>query len=304
MSRDVLAQTPRLRQWIFKATLALARALPLSAGRLFAYLVGTIVWLCDPRGRKVVERNLAHFIPGSCREALTRAVRRNYITFCIYLYESFRVDRLPPRFFSAPHLTVSDPFGVFAVKPHPGPAMLVTVHCNWELIAAMCDRLGWTTAIDVVALSSGDPVIDGIFAGMRRSSHAESLALDRAPLGSLRALKAGRILGLVADRDYTGHGMRLPFAGETMSIPLGPAALAVQTSATIIPLFLARRGLTRLHLQVGRPLRADPQAPKSEEVERLMHALVATMTRFIATAPAQWISFHDGWKPVPASTHH
>lgn len=298
MSRDVLAQTPRLRQWIFQATVALARALPLSAGRLFAYLIGTLVWLCDPRGRKVVERNLAHFIPGQCRDALTRSVRRNYIAFCIYLYESFRVDRLPATYFNAPHLTVSDPFGVFATKPHPGPAMLVTVHCNWELIAALCDRLGWTTAIDVVALSSGDPVIDGIFERMRRSSHAESLALDRAPLGSLRALKAGRILGLVADRDYTGHGMRLPFAGETMSIPLGPAALAVQTSAMIIPLFLARRGLTRLHLQVGRPLRADPDASKAQEVDRLMRELVTTMTRFIATAPAQWVSFHDGWKPA------
>lgn len=296
MSRDVLARTPRLRQWIFKAALALAHALPLPAGRLFAYVVGFLVWLCDPRGRKVVERNLAHFIPGQCREALTRAVRRNYITFCIYLYESFSVDKLPARFFRAPHLTVSDPFGVFATRPHPGPAILVTVHCNWELIAAMCDRLGWTTAIDVVALSSGDPVIDGIFAGLRRSSRAESLALDRAPLGSLRALKAGRILGLVADRDYTGHGMRLPFAGETMSVPLGPAALAVQTTAVIIPLYLARRGLTKLHLQVGRPLRADPDAPKQQEVERLMHAIVDTMTRFIATAPAQWVSFHDGWK--------
>jgi phosphatidylinositol dimannoside acyltransferase len=296
MSRDVLAKTPRLRQWIFKAALALAHALPLSAGRMLAYVVGTLVWLCDPRGRKVVERNLAHFIPGQCRDALTRAVRRNYVTFCIYLYESFRIDKLPARFFRAPNLTVSDPFDVFTTRPHPGPAILVTVHCNWELIAAMCDRLGWTTAIDVVALTSGDQVIDGIFAGLRRSSHAESLALDRAPLGSLRALKAGRVVGLVADRDYTGHGMRLPFAGETMSVPLGPAALAVQTTAMIIPLYLARRGFTRFHLQVGRPLRANPDVPKQQEVERLMVGLVEVMTRFIATAPAQWVSFHDGWK--------
>lgn len=296
MSRDVLGKTPRLRQWIFKATLALARAIPLPAGRLLAYGIGHIMWLCDPRGRKVVERNLAHFIPGRCREALTRSVRRNYVIFCLYLYESFRVDRLPARYFTAPRLTVSDPFGVFSTKPHPGPGMLVTVHSNWDLIAAVCERLGWTSGMDVVALSSGDPVIDGIFAGLRRHSRAESLALDRAPLGSLRALKAGRILGLVADRDYTGHGMRLPFAGETMSVPLGPAALAVQTGAVIIPIYLARRGFTRMHFQVGRPLRANINAPKQQEVERLMKELVAVMTRFIATSPAQWISFHDGWK--------
>lgn len=296
MSRDVLARTPKLRQLVFKATLALARAIPLPAGRLLAYFIGHVMWMCDPRGRKVVERNLAHFIPGQCREALLRSVRRNYVAFCLYLYESFRVDLLPARYFTAPRLTVSDPFGVFATKPHPGPAMLVTVHSNWDLIAAVCDRLGWTAGMDVVALSCGDPVIDGIFAGLRRYSRAESLALDRAPLGSLRALKAGRILGLVADRDYTGHGMRLPFAGETMSLPLGPAALAVQTGAMIIPIYLARRGFTRMHFQVGRPLHANTNAPKQQEVERLMKELVVVMTRFIATSPAQWISFHDGWK--------
>jgi KDO2-lipid IV(A) lauroyltransferase len=296
VSRDVLAKTPRLRQWIFITTVFLAHALPLPAGRLLAYLTGHLVWLCDPRGRKVVERNLAHFLPAPCREALTRSVRRNYVSFCAYLYESFRIDRLPSRFFTPPLLTVSDPFGVFATRPHPGPAVLVTVHSNWELIPAVCDRLGWTSSIDVVALSSGDPVIDAIFARMRRSARAESLALDRAPLGSLRALKAGRILGLVADRDYTGHGMRLPFAGQSMSVPLGPAALAVQTGAPIIPVFLARRGFTRFHLQVAKPLRVDPAAPKHQEVDRLMHDLVAIMTRFIATAPSQWVAFHDGWK--------
>jgi KDO2-lipid IV(A) lauroyltransferase len=295
MSRDVFASTPRLRQWAFRLKLAIARAMPMPYGRLVAYAVGHLLWWCDARGRRVVERNLSHFIPGRCREALARAVRRNYVNFCLYLYESFRVDRLPARFYTAPHLTVSDPYRVFAAGPLPGPTVLITVHSNWELFPAVTRRLGWTGSIDVIALSSGDPVIDNIFAGLRRSASAESLALDRAPLRTLRALKAGRTVGVVADRDYTGNGLRLPFAGQSMSLPLGPAALAVQTQAPIIPMFLARRGLTRLHLQVGKPLRADPAAPKAQEVDRLMRSLAAAMARFLAAAPAQWVAFHDPW---------
>ncbi len=81
-----------------------------------------------------------------------------------------------------------------------------------------------------------------------------------------------------------------------MALPLGPAALAVQTHAPIIPLYLARDGHTRFTLVVGRPLRAEPGQPKAAQVATLTRQLADTMVRFIATAPAQWASFHDAWK--------
>ncbi len=295
MSRDVMQRFPGFRRFVFRLKLASSQHAPVPAGRLIAYTVGQFLWLFDARGRKVVERNQAHFIPKSSRDALKRSVRRNYICFAMYLYESFRMDRLPAWYFAPPHLTVSDPYGVFKKKPLNGPAIILTVHSNWELISMVLYRLGWVTYMDAVALTSGDPEIDNIFKRLRKSANAESLDLKNAPLGTLRSLKAGRIVGIVGDRDYTGNGIRIPFAGETMSLPLGPAALAVQAQATIVPVYLARRGLTRLHLQIGRPLIADPNNSKADEVNRLMHVLSGTMARFLATAPSQWIAYHDAW---------
>jgi KDO2-lipid IV(A) lauroyltransferase len=295
MSRDVLQRLPKFRRFVFRLKLLLAQYLPVPVGRLIAYTVGHFLWLFDARGRKIVARNQAHFIPGTLHEALRRSVRRNYVCFAIYIYESFRMDRLPAWYFKSPHLTVSDPFAVFAKKPLSGPAIILTVHSNWELISMVLYRLGMVTHMDAVALSSGDPAIDHIFHRLRKSANADSLDLKYAPLGTLRSLKAGRIVGIVGDRDYTGNGLRIPFAGQLMSLPLGPAALAVQAQATIVPVYLARRGLTRLHLQIGRPLVADPSQAKAAEVDRLMSVLSATMSRFLATAPSQWIAFHDAW---------
>jgi KDO2-lipid IV(A) lauroyltransferase len=299
MSRDVLSSHPRLRLLVYRSKSAIANACPLWLGRTLAYAVGLVLWGADAGGRKVVRRNLAHFIPARCPEALARAVRRNYIAFSMYIYESFRLHRLPPQFFKAPQLTLVDPFGVFKERPLRTPAILVTVHSNWELIAAVIHRLGLVEQVEVIALTSGDRAIDTLFERMRNAVGAHSLSLDQAPLGALRALRAGKILGVVGDRDYTGKGLRLPFAGEMMTLPLGPAALAVQTHAPIIPLYLGRRSATSFTLVVGRPIRADPGKPKASQVIGLTARLAEVMARFIATAPAQWISFHDAWKRAP-----
>jgi KDO2-lipid IV(A) lauroyltransferase len=291
---------------VFRLKLAASRNVPVSAGRLIAYFIGTVLWLFDARGRKVVERNLAHFIP--VRDGLLRSVKRNYICFTIYLYESFRMDRLPMWFFTKPHLTFTDPYRAFPNKPTSGPIIVVTVHSHWELIAMVLKKLELIEQIDAVALSSGDPEIDHIFQSLRKSANSDSIDLKNAPLASLRALKAGRIIGIVADRDYTGNGIMMPFAGEPMRLPLGPAALAVQTGATIIPLFLGRRGLTRLQMIVGKPLQADPLQSKATEVNRIMRSLAVTMAKFLSAAPAQWVAFHDAWAdgrkpPIPSDKH-
>ena len=299
MSRDVLAGYPRLRLLVYRCKSAIARTSPLWLGRILAYGVGTVLWAFDARGRKVVARNLAHFIPVRCPEARARAVRRNYIAFSWYIYESFRLHRLPPAFFRPPALTITDPWGVFAQRPLRTPAILVTVHSNWELITAAIYHLGLIERVEVIALSSGDRAIDALFERMRNAVGAHSLNLDQAPLGALRALRAGKILGVVGDRDYTGNGLRVPFAGEAMSLPLGPAALAVQTHAPIIPMYLARRTHTSFSLVVGRPIHADPTCSKADQVVALTHQLAAVMVRFIVAAPAQWISFHDAWRRQP-----
>ena len=297
MSRDLFADRPRLRLLLYRAKVRVANACPLWLGRTIAYAVGTLLWACDARGRVTVRRNLAHFLPARCPEALARAVRRSYINFGWYLAESFRLSRLPASFFRAPRLTMVDPWGVFANRPLHGPAILVTVHSHWEVLAAVTHRLGLITGAEVVALGSGDPRIDALFERQRNAVGTRSLLLDRAPLGSLRALKEGKILGLLGDRDYTGHGLAVPFAGEPMALPLGPAALAIQTRSPIIPLFLARSGPTRFTLIVGQPIHADPELPKNQQAELLTRRLACTMLRFIAAAPAQWVAFHDAWRP-------
>ena len=295
MSRDVFAFSPRLRLFAFRAAFATAETLPIWLGRTLAYVVGTLSWMCDHRGRRTVRRNLAHFLPPGCPEALDRAVRRSYINFAFSVCESFGLRGLGRECFRAPNLQLVDPWGTFARRPFPGAAVFTTVHANWLMALGAYHHLGLVSTIEAIRLSNGDPAIDALFERVIAPFGCRSLLLDRAPLASLRALKEGRPLAVVAERDYKGTGLPIRFAGELTRMPIGPAALAVQTGVPVIPNLMARRSAGRFVLIVGRPVYADPTRAKSEQVAELTRRLAAVHARFIAAAPAQWVAFHDAW---------
>ena len=48
-------------------------------------------------------------------------------------------------------------------------------------------------------------------------------------------LRAGKLVCIVADRDLSDTGVEVDFFGEKALFPAGPAALAVQTGAALMP---------------------------------------------------------------------
>lgn len=295
MSRDPLAGWPRLRRTAWRAMRGLARALPLDGGRLLATVVGRLVWACDARGRKVVADNLAPLQPAVCRDAANRAVQRSYIAAGLAVAEGLRLDRLPARQFKGEQFSLDDPWQVFAHRPLVGPAILVGIHANQEMLLAALHHLGLVHGIETAALDEVDPWLTAERTRLRAAVGCRAVTMDRAPLAALRALRERRVLALAADRDYSGRGLVAEVRGREMRLPPGPAALAAQTGAMIVPLLLARQGWRRFRLVVGRPLRPQPGADPVDEVSRLTTEMAAVIGRFLVAAPAQWVAFHPVW---------
>ena len=304
MARPVLAGNPWLQRLVFRLAFKFARTCPPWLARLLTHFVlSTFIWLLDGRGRKTVRRNLTHFVPGRCPEALARMTWRSYAAFCRYVYDNLRMDLLTADEVGDQQVTLVDPWGVFRHAPLSGPAIIAIVHCNWELTAAVLHRRGLTAGLEGLVLSSGDRHIDALYERVRNAVQARSLWLGHAPLAALKALKAGKVLLVAADRDYSRSGHVITFAGEPMAIPRGPAALAVQTGAPIIPVLLARDAPSHFMLIVAKPIHALPGLSKNQQVDRLTKTLVQTMERFIAAAPSQWIAFHNAWRTQETPAH-
>src|SRR5437763_785528 len=69
-------------------------------------------------------------------------------------------------------------------------------------------------------------------------------------------LRAGGMVCLLADRDVTGGGIEVDFFGEKARMMAGPAALAVQTGAALMPVTLWYEGRywgARIHEEIPVP---------------------------------------------------
>lgn len=301
MSRDVLEASPGLRRLTYRLLFVAVPLIPLQACRFMAWVGATVFWFLDARGRRVVAANLAPLIASRAHEPLRRAVRRSYICFTLSLAEGLHLHRLPPAMLTLPGYRCTDPWKVLADPPLRGPRIMVTLHMNWELAPALLHQRGELALLHALSLTHHDEEIDALYERYRAAAGVRSLWLDRAPLASLRALGEGAVLGIVGDRDYTGKGIAVRVCDRPLRIPVGPAALAVQTGAPIQPAMLARRGLGRFHMLLGRPIHARTDRPKRDEIRRISDELAHWFERCLRAAPSQWVAFHPVWPPDTAA---
>lgn len=291
MARDLLARLPSLRRSFMRACSFAADRMPVTVAAAVARTAGLAAWMVDARGRRTVARNLSGVVP--TRDALDRAVLRSYTEFSLTLAEAAKLHHAPDAWMQPPRMRLVDPWKVFAKPPLAGPAILVSVHSHWDMLAAACNRLGLVGEVVSPALAYGDPALDRWLAGRRGRWGCRTVSVDRAPLAMLRALRDKRVLGMLVDRDYTGRGIPAAFLGRPTRLPSGPAALAVQTGAPVIPLFLGRAAPSRFLLLVGRPMLPDPALPRTAQVAELTGRIAAATSRLLAAAPAQWVAFHE-----------
>ena len=294
MSRDVLERKPLSRRIIYGGLYYIAQITPLCIMLFCGYVLGLLAWCFDKNGKKNVRENLMLLMPNLNQLSIERMVRKIYINFGIACSELLIIPRLKKKHFK--QTRIIDPWGQLSEKPVAGPLIGVTVHCNWEIMPCILHRLGYFRRCHTIALSHEDRVIDTIFHKIRDSMGVNSLLLDRAPLETLRALKAGGILALVGDRDYTQHGMSKKIGGGTMNLPVGPAALAIQTNAPIIPVFTCRTGAVQHTVICAKAIRPNPELSKREQLPQIMNELAHMYERFLLTAPSQWVCFHKAFE--------
>ncbi|WP_341477338.1 phosphatidylinositol mannoside acyltransferase [Actinomycetospora cinnamomea] len=193
------------------------------------------------RGTRRLRANLARVRPDADDaelDALTAAGLRSYAR---YWREAFRlpamdhealVRRLDPMVQGREHLdaALASGRGAVVALPHSG---------NWDMaglwLVAHSGR--FTTVAERLRPES----LYERFVAYRESLGFEILPMtggEHPVRGLVRALRAGRVVCLVADRDLSAHGVPVTFFGGRATMPPGPAALAASTGAALLPVGL------------------------------------------------------------------
>ena len=251
-----------------------------------------IAWRRQGPRVQVLEGNLRRVLGPAATGAELRALSRESMrSYARYWLEVFRLPVIPAERLVAGMRDEGDVQIAFDhVRAGRGVVFALPHMGNWDQAGAWIIHRGAGSFTTVAERIKPESVYER-FVAFRESLGMEVLPASGGsrPFGVLaQRLRAGKIVCLPCDRDVTGSGIEVGFFGEKARMMAGPAALAVQTGAALIP-------ATLWFDDDGWGVRFHDEIPVPAEGDRKQRA--AAMTQQIARA------FEDGITAHPADWH-
>jgi KDO2-lipid IV(A) lauroyltransferase len=245
--------------------------------------------------RPLVSSNLRRVLgPEVDDAAIRRLVTKAFSSYAHYWVESARVvglrsDQIESTFsiegFERFRLEMARGHGVVIVLPHVG---------SWEYGGRWLAQQGYPMTT-VGELLEPPELFDWF------TSQRATLGLTVLPPGPgttvrlLDTLRAGRVVGLLADRDLVGNGVEVELFGEKTTLPAGPALLALRSGAPLMTCAIYQRPRGLYHAVLQPPLDSTRTGRMRQDVQRLTEEMARSLEGLIRLAPEQWHLFQPNW---------
>lgn len=182
-----------------------------------------------------------------------------------------------------------------AVKQGHGVVMLACHMDNWEWLGAALALSGFP--LSAVEKPQPNRVYSDFMNELRRSVGQEIFARGTGEiLGCARAMKKGRMLGLIADQDGGYDGIFVPFLGKMASTPTGPAYFARKFKAPIIPMFIIRKeGYYGHQAIVKDPIYYEDTGDRKVDDYNVTLKMTQVVEEIIKEYPDNWLWFQHRW---------
>jgi KDO2-lipid IV(A) lauroyltransferase len=173
--------------------------------------------------------------------------------------------------------------------------VVVTAHLgNWELLGACLATLG--RPVSVLYHPFREERLDRLVRRRRQRAGLRTLAAGRSAVASLRALRRGEVLGLLADGVPRGPAVTCRFFGRECRAAPGAAWFALHGGAALVPASLVLEdGGYRLRIRPALP-EPDAGAPVEERTAAWTRSIATALEDQIREAPDQWPWFYNRWK--------
>jgi len=248
--------------------------------------VGTVVGIGWYLSRSRAERADAaeshrRLDPSLSHRATQRLARRSHLEYARMVFDSIAAESMTPEQLGE-RITVRNlesirNQGVIVAMPHFG---------NWDMSAsgALANGLGITTVMGPVVT----PFLTSLVAWSRRRKGVELYTPERAARGLLRALRARRVVALMADVPEAGPTVVVPYCGGRVLFSAAPARLAQVSGRPLVPLACWRAGSGWI-VDVRPPVPVHPDDDDAAVMSRVAAALEPLVRRH----PEQWYPFHE-----------
>jgi len=274
------------------------RLLPVRAALRLFEAMGDAHWLAAPGARARVGANLRRMLPGlsgpQAREAVRDYFRNHYASqLLVMVYDRLGREGIGAlaEVRGAEHLraALASGRGAVLVHGHFGPEQLALAALS--LSGFDCTQVGFLSGDGLSAV--------GRSVALRQRRRCEARIPGRIVeatgpvLPLLRILRAGGVVLTSGDgsgrRERIGRHVPLPFFGQTVLFPTGPARVAGAAGAALLPVFVTRGEAAPYAVVVEPPLDAGDALAATRE-------FVARYERRVAENPA-FMRFLDVFNP-------
>jgi KDO2-lipid IV(A) lauroyltransferase len=281
----------------YAAGWSVVRGMPEWLARRQFDAVARAVWFRDGPSVQRLQANLARVVPDASRLELKRLTRDGVRSYLRYWCEIFQLPNLSTAEVIERMDVVGDPVLRDAVAAGNGMILSLPHMGNWDHAGAWLAGTGvpFTTVAERLKPES----LFARFVEFRESLGMEVIPLtggEQPPFKILaERLRAGGTLCLLADRDLTASGIEVDFFGSPARMPAGPAALAVETGAALIPVTAwypsERRWGLKVHDQVHPPVTGD----RESKIQAMTQDVATAFQSAIAAHPQDWHMLQRLW---------
>ncbi|MEV0482364.1 phosphatidylinositol mannoside acyltransferase [Streptomyces sp. NPDC050508] len=258
--------------------------------------IADLAWKRRGKGVRRLESNYARVVPDASPERLAELSRAGMRSYLRYWMESFRLpawsaERIRTGFDckDVHHLTdgIASDRGVILALPHLA---------NWDLAGAWVTTKLDTPFTTVAERLKPETLYD------RFVAYREGLGMEVLPhsggtaFGTLaRRLRDGGLVCLVAERDLSASGVEVKFFGEATRMPAGPALLAQQTGALLLPVTLWYDDSPVMQGRIHPPVEVPESGDRAEKTSVMTQALADAFATGIADHPEDWHMLQRLW---------
>ncbi|MET9622673.1 MULTISPECIES: phosphatidylinositol mannoside acyltransferase [unclassified Streptomyces] len=286
----------RLADGLYGLGWATVKKLPEPVAAGLGRRIADIAW--KRRGKSVLrlESNLARVVPDATPERLAELSQAGMRSYMRYWMESFRLptwskervgDSVDIKDVHYLEEGLASGRGVILALPHLA---------NWDLAGVWVTRSLGVPFTTVAERLKPETLYD------RFVAYRESLGMEVLPhtggsaFGTLaRRLRAGGLVCLVADRDLSANGTEVTFFGDTARMPAGPAILAQQTGALLLPVTLWYDDSPVMKGRIYAPVDVPETGTRAEKTSVMTQLLADAFATGIADHPEDWHMLQRLW---------
>lgn len=258
--------------------------------------VADAAWRQNGKGVRRLASNYARVVPDASPQRLAELTRAGMRSYLRYWMESFRLpawsaERVRGGFAPKDVHYLTD--GLAAGK---GVILALPHLANWDLAGAWVTTELRTPFTTVAERLKPETLYD------RFVAYREGLGMEVLPhsggtaFGTLaRRLRDGGLVCLVADRDLSASGVTVDFFGAEARMPAGPALLAQQTGALLLPVTLWYDDSPVMRGRVHPAVEVPESGTRAEKTSSMTQALADAFATGIAEHPEDWHMLQRLW---------